>query len=100
MVTVEQLTSALGAGYDREVELEATLEQAVILVDQYIGTSVVPDEIKDLCYLRVAVQLFEQANVPSQTEASFYGTSEAPSPVTRNPMNTVYPILRGYVLPW
>lgn len=97
MVTVEQLIQTWNAGFQHEADVKSALDAAVILVDQYVGTTVVPDEILSLCYSRVAQTLFEQSNVANNTG---YEQEGAPTPINRNPMNAVYPILQRYVLPW
>ncbi|WP_146777794.1 hypothetical protein [Rhodococcus wratislaviensis] len=94
---MEQLVEAWNTGFEHETEVKAALDAAVILVDDYIGDVVVPDAILDLCYTRVASSLFEQSAVATNTG---YEQEGAPTPVNRNPMNSVYHILRGYVLPW
>ena len=102
MISLEQLKVQVGASdiHDQDEAIQRLLDTAVVLVDSYVGASVVPAELLDLCYLRVAEQLFEQSSLKSGSGSNFYETAEAPAAVNRNPMSSVYHLLRGWVIPW
>lgn len=100
-VTVEQLTTAIGANVNEDLdEVRSTLTHATLMVENYVDGAVVPEPILDLAIIRVAQVLWSTNNIPSRATDSFYETSEAPSPVNRDPMGTAYVILRKWVLPW
>lgn len=100
-LTVEQLVQAIGADInDHFEEVQRTLTQATLMVQNYVLDNVVPEEIVDLAVLRVAQALWNVNHVPAQSGNSFYETTEAPAPVNRDPMTTAYVILRKWVLPW
>lgn len=100
-LSVEQLVQAIGADINEHLEeVQRTLTQATLMVQNYVLDSVVPEEIVDLAVLRVAQALWNVNNVPAQSGNSFYETTEAPAPVNRDPMTTAYVILRKWVLPW
>lgn len=100
-LTVEQLIQAIGADINDDFEeVQRTLTQAQLMVQNYVSENVVPQEIVDLAVLRVAQALWNANHVPAQSGNSFYETTEAPAPVNRDPMTTAYVILRKWVLPW
>ena len=100
-VTVERMASLIGADINEDLtEIESTLEQAVLMVENYTGGCEVPESIMDLAVTRVAGVLWSNATMPGRTADNFYETSDAPSPVNRDPMGTAYVILRKWVLPW
>lgn len=100
-VTVEQLAEMIGVDINEDLlEVEQTLEQAELMVANYVGDCIVPEQIVDLAVTRVAQQLWSVNNMPSRSGDNFYETDQAPSPVNRDPMGTAYVILRKWVIPW
>lgn len=100
-VTVERLADTIGVDINQDMDrVRDTLMNATLMVENYVGEAVVPEPILDLAITRVAQVLWSQESIPSRANDTFYETSEAPSPVNRDPMGTAYVILRKWVLPW
>ena len=85
---------------EHQQELTDILLAADTLLNAYIGNSLVPEVVRDLCTMKVAVHLFEQSNSNANNTAAFYETNEAPSFISRDPLNSVYKILNRWVSPW
>ena len=85
---------------EHQQELTDILLAAETLLNAYVGPTEVPEVIIDLCIMKVAVHLFEQSNSNANNTAAFYETNEAPSFISRDPLNSVYKILNRWVSPW
>jgi hypothetical protein len=100
MIDVERLAAYAGADTVIDIgKLELSIETADNLVENFVGTSIVPEEVLDHATLIVAANLFEQGNLPSTTQEQ-YGTQYVTMRTTRDPMSNVYKILRPWVLPF
>lgn len=100
-VSVERLGELIGVDINEDMaEVQSTLEQATLMVENYVGGAVVPEPIIDLAITRVAQVVWSTNSIPSRASDTFYETDLAPSPVNRDPMGTAYVILRKWVLPW
>lgn len=100
-VTAEQLGKTIGVDINEDMEeVTSTLQQATLMVDNYVADADVPEAVIDLAITRVAQVLWSTNNMPHRSSDSFYETDQAPAPVNRDPMGTAYVILRKWVLPW
>jgi hypothetical protein len=100
MIDVERLAAYVNADTVNDLDkLELSIETADNLVENFVGTSIVPEEVLDHATLIVAANLFEQGNLPSTTQEQ-YGTQYVTMRTTRDPMSNVYKILRPWVLPF
>ena len=97
MITVDVLKDYVGASVSDTAYLTICLNAAVDLVEEFVGTSEVPESILDNAYLQVASELFNRRNAPSGISqfASFDGQAMR---VARDPMQSTYPILQKYVV--
>lgn len=100
-VSVERFLDYFGGDPNTDTaDAQSTLEVAVIMVDNYVGDSIVPTEVVDLAVLRVGNALWAAEHVQARSNDSFYETNEAPAPTNRDPMTAAYVLLRKWVLPW
>lgn len=96
-VTVEALRGYVGASVSDDSFLETCLDQAVELVDTYVGTTEVPQVILDNAYTQVGSELYHRRSAPSGITqfASFDGSAIR---VARDPLTSVYAVLNRYVV--
>lgn len=99
-LTVEFLIGLVGADPSSHDEVQDCLEESEALVDEYVGTSVVPDTIYNLAVKRVFVALWTQDHMRTASSESFYETDQAVAPINRDPMTGAYIILKKWILPW
>lgn len=100
-VTVERFLDYFGGDPNTDTaKAQDTLAVAVIMVENYVGDSIVPEPVVDLAVLRVASALWSAEHVQARSNDSFYETNEAPAPTNRDPMTAAYVLLRKWVLPW
>lgn len=104
-INLESVKEYLGATeYDNDQLIQACLDDAVILVDQFVGLATVPDSIMDRCYFIVTADLWERRNAPNgvanQQFITADGIPSTPVRIALDPLNGVYKILRRYILPW
>lgn len=100
-VTTERFMDYIGCDPNTDTaDATSTLEVAVVMVNNYVGTNVVPAEVVDLAVLRVGSALWSAEHVPTRSTDNFYETNEAPAPTNRDPMTGAYVLLRKWVLPW
>lgn len=89
---------------DAEGLLQACLDDAAVLVNKYVGTATVPEQIKDRCILIAAYDLYERRNAPNgianQQFIAVDGIPSTPARIARDPLAGVYPLLSRWVLPW
>lgn len=105
MITADNAKIYLGASdYDNDDLINACLNDAVVLVDEYVGEATVPDTILDRCYLIVTADLWERRNAPNgianQQFVTADGIPSSPVRIALDPLNGVYKILRRWVLPF
>lgn len=72
-------------------------DTAVVLVDRFIGDAVVPDAIKDRCYLACGSELYHARNAPNGI-SQFTELAGAPVRIARDPMTPVYSLLSPWVV--
>lgn len=100
MIDVERLATYAGADAVIDLgKLELSLETANDLLDNFVGTSIVPENVLDQATLIVASTLFEQGNLPGPVQEQ-YGTQYVTMRTTRDPMSNAYKLLRPWVLPF
>lgn len=94
--TVEDLRAYVGASISDNDFLASCLNEAVDLVEAYVGTADVPNSVLDNCYLQVGSEIYHRRNAPSGITqfASFDGTALR---VARDPMQSAYPLLQRFV---
>ena len=104
-VELEALKVYIGETTDRnDGLLTDALNDAVILVDDYVDGAAVPESILDRCYIIVATDLWERRKAPNglvqQQYATETGIGYSPMRVARDPLAGVYALLGRFVLPW
>lgn len=74
------------------------LNEALGLVGKFVGNALVPEAILDRAVLETAAALYHRKN----TQNGLVGYTGEGQPIysAKDPMNTVYPLLRKYVLPF
>lgn len=104
--TWEDLKTFVGSDDDYEYDslFQECFEEAQVLVDKYVGTSVVPEIILDRSYLEVGADLFNRRSAPNgvmnQQYATVDGIGTTPYRISRDPMSAAYKILGRWVTPW
>lgn len=97
-MTTDYLMSYLGTSEsDREFVGEC-LQQATTLINTYIGSAVVPEDIMNNALTQVSSELFHRRNAPSGIAQFSSLDGVSPIRVAKDPMTSVYPILRRYVV--
>lgn len=94
----QKLIDYVGGSAANDVELaKRKYAEALALVNEYVGETVVPDEVAREAVLEVGSKLWLRRNAPNGQAA--YGFDD-PMPVQapRDPLVTVYPTLNRYVL--
>lgn len=95
---METYADYLGAGSEDHEFLSRCIEEAQELVDAYVGLALVPVSIYDRAMLETVAALYQRKQ-DSNGIRGFNGDGQ-PIFVARDPMNSVYPMLRKYVLPF
>ena len=103
-VWVADLAEYVGAADgEQTLLLQRSLDQAVLLVNKYVGTNVVPEPILDEAYLLVGADLFNRRQAPNgimnQQYATTSGDGYAAVRIARDPLAVVYGVLRSWVKP-
>lgn len=103
--TWEDLKAFVGSDdYEYDALFEECFEEATVLVDKYVGTTVVPDVILDRCYIEVGADLFNRRSAPNGVMNQQYATEDgigfAPYRIARDPMAAAYRMLGRWVYPW
>lgn len=108
MVTLENLRKyvgdndqPIGDDPDNDTWLQECLTEAMLLVDKYVGSAVVPEAILDKCYLMVGAELDRRREVMENPQQfmTTEGINYAPNPY-RDPMAPAYSMLRKWVRPF
>lgn len=114
-VTFEDLKTFLGAGdYESDALIEGCFDEAVALVDKYVGQVLdvdgvtyvprpVPAPILDRAYLEVGADLFHRRSAPNGIASQQFATADGIGTsvrIQRDPMAAAYKILGRWVLPW
>lgn len=96
-VTATDLQGFVGAGSEDGAFLSSCLSTAKTLVDDFVGDNVVPEPVKDRCYLTVGSELFHARNAPNGI-AQYNEFNGAPVRIARDPMIAVYALLGNYMV--
>ena len=93
------LASYVGADVADNAYVTQCWNAAVVLVEEYVGSAIVPDEVLERAFLEVGSELFHRRNAPNGVTqfASFDGTAIR---VARDPMIGAYSILAKWVVPF
>lgn len=97
MVTVDDLKDYVGASVSDTDFLTKCLGTAQNLVDAYVGSNLIPDEVLDNAYLQVGSEIYNRRSAPSGI-AQFAAFDGAPVRVARDPMTSTYPILNRFMV--
>jgi len=97
-VTVDDVLSYVGANSDDYDRCDKALDDARMMVARFVGSAVVPENIKDRAVLEAAHALFVRQDTATGQIGRTYDGGMAFAP--KDPMNRVYPLLRPYVLPF
>lgn len=103
--TYEDLKEFIGSqDNDQDSIVEACFDEAVVLVQTYVGTSVVPEVIQDKAIMLVGADLWERRSAPnglvSQQFASVDGLGVSVARLPRDPMSVAHGLLRPWVMPF
>ena len=97
MVTAEELRVYVGGSASDIDYLQDCVDQAQALVDAYVATTTVPEEILDNAVLQTGSELFNRRNAPSGV-AQFSAFDGQPVRVSNDPMRSTYAILNRWVV--
>lgn len=106
MATLTDVKEYLGVEDDFTYDtlLGSCLATAQTLVNQYVGVAEVPNDVLDLAYIIVAVDLFSRREAPNgvmnQQFITADGVPSTPVRIARNPLAGVTALLRPWVLPF
>lgn len=92
----EALLDYVGEGSVDHGFVQDCWEQAVALVDRFIGSASVPQPVLNGAYIQTGSELYARRNAPSGI-TGFSDGSDNPIRLARDPMTSVYPILRRFV---
>lgn len=95
MVTTNDLLDYVGS--TDTTFAEQCLTEATLMVEEFVGSSIVPSEIMDRAVLETASELFHRRNAPSglQQFANFDGV---PARLSKDPMTQAYAYLSMWVV--
>jgi len=97
-MTTDELMKFLGASESDRAFVEECLNQATTLITTYIGSAVVPEDIMNNATQQVASEMFHRRNAPSGIAQFSSLDGVSPIRVAKDPMTSVYPLLRRYVV--
>lgn len=93
----ETLRNYIGAMPQDDVFIEECLTTAQLLINEYIGKGIVPEAVRERCYLEVGSELYHRRQAPLGV-AQFATFDAAPIRIARDPLTGVYPILNRYIV--
>ena len=96
-MTWENLKTYVGARDDDDAFVTSCYDEAVTLVEAFIGSNVVPASAKDRAVLETGSELYHRKNAPNGV-AQFSTFDGSPIRVARDPMVGAYPILARWVV--
>jgi hypothetical protein len=97
MVEPEDLRAYVG-GSQTDIEfITGCVIEAMLLVNQYVSNTTVPEEILDNAVLVTGSELFNRRNAPSGI-AQFASLDGAPIRVSLDPMRQTYALLDRWVV--
>jgi hypothetical protein len=93
-----ELKAYVGAPDMDDAFVESCYDDAVAIVEDAIGTSDVPTQVRQRCYLEAGSELYHRRNAPNgvQQLATFEGGNSAIR-IARDPLTGVYPLIRRYI---
>lgn len=95
-MAASDLQDYVGASAIDAVYVEACYDQAVAMVDEFVGDAFVPDKVMLRAYLECGSELFHRRSAPNGI-AQFGALDGTPIRVARDPMIGVYPLIQRYV---
>lgn len=72
-------------------------DEAIALVDGFIGDNAVPSAVVDRCYLECGAELYHRKNAPNGI-AQYNEFNGAPVRIARDPMTGVYSLLGQHMV--
>lgn len=75
--------------------VQSCWDAAKVMVDDFVGTNIIPTAALDRAYLACGSELFHARQAPNGIAAGFEG---APVRISRNAMNAAYPFLQNYMV--
>jgi len=99
MVTLADFREYVGAGSDiSDASLEQSLSVAEGLLEAFASSTPLPVAVRDWAVQEVASNIFKRREDSNGIRG--YNSDGTAVFVSRDPMQSVYPTLRRYVLPW
>jgi hypothetical protein len=95
-MAASDLQDYVGASAIDATYVEACYDQAVAMVDEFVGDAFVPDKVLLRAYLEAGSELFHRRSAPNGI-AQFGALDGTPIRVARDPMIGVYPLIQRYV---
>lgn len=96
--TYEDLRTHVNAGVSDDAVLERCWNNAVLLVNKFVGSNVVPAPVLEEAYLVVGAELAERTLAPQPVAG--YENPSVPLRITRDPLNPAHAILRPWMVPF
>lgn len=93
----ETLRNYIGALPQDDEFIGQCLDAAELLINSYIGSANVPQDIRERCYLETGSELYHRRQAPLGI-SQFATFDAAPIRIARDPLTGVYPILNRYVI--
>ncbi len=94
-MAASDLLDYVGASATDSAFVTACYDQAVAMVDLFVGDNFVPDKVLLRAYLECGSELFHRRSAPNGI-AQFGALDGTPIRVARDPMIGVYPLLQRY----
>ncbi len=98
MTTTDEMMKFLGAQESDRAFVDECLKQATTLIARYISDTPVPEDIMNNATQQVASEMFHRRNAPSGIAQFSSLDGVSPIRVAKDPMTSVYPLLRRYVV--
>lgn len=95
-MTWEDLQEVLNADYKREKSVKHCFDLAIVIVDKYCGTTLVPTVVKEEAYLLVGVELYDRRQ-PMDNVGQFNETGGIQLRLSRDPIIPALPVLSRWV---
>lgn len=96
MASVAALRAYVSAGESHDDFLAECLDEATSMVDVFVGEAEVPAVIADRAYLEAAAELYHRRQAP-HGQLQFATPDSQPVRIPRDPLTSVYPLLRRWV---
>lgn len=93
------LLAYVGADASETTFVTSCWSQAQVLIEEYVGSAIVPDEVLDRATLEVGSELFHRRNAPNGV-TQFAAFDGAAIRVARDPMIGAYSLLAKWVVPF